>query len=279
MYLINFKLNQIKPFIVKYFFLLLLLPFLGCSDFQKVLKADDLSLKNDAAMEYYEQKKFKKASQLFAQLKDGYRTKPQAERIIFFYANCLLETKNYILSAYEFETFIKAYPKSQKVDDAYFLMAYSYYKSSPKFSLDQADTDKALDQIQEFINRYPNSERLRDANSMAEELRLKKEKKGFEIAKQYHTIKDYKASIKSLDNFIADNPGTNFRESALLIQFKSAATLALNSVDYKKLSRLEDSKSKYENFTRLYPESQYLTEAKKIFDQVVEEIVNFANQK
>ena len=47
MYLINFKLNQIKPFIVKYFFLLLLLPFLGCSDFQKVLKADDLSLKND----------------------------------------------------------------------------------------------------------------------------------------------------------------------------------------------------------------------------------------
>jgi outer membrane protein assembly factor BamD len=114
---------------------------------------------------------------------------------------------------------------------------------------------------------------------MAEELRLKKEKKGFEIAKQYHTIKDYKASIKSLDNFIADNPGTNFRESALLIQFKSAATLALNSVDYKKLSRLEDSKSKYQNFTRLYPESQYLTEAKKIFDQVVEEIVNFANQK
>ena len=102
MYLINFKLNQIKPFIVKYCFLLLLLPFLGCSDFQKVLKADDLSLKNDAAMEYYEQKKFKKASQLFAQLKDGYRTKPQAERIIFFYANCLLETKNYILSAYEF---------------------------------------------------------------------------------------------------------------------------------------------------------------------------------
>ena len=84
MYLINFKLNQIKPFIVKYCFLLLLLPFLGCSDFQKVLKADDLSLKNDAAMEYYEQKKFKKASQLFAQLKDGYRTKPQAERIIFF---------------------------------------------------------------------------------------------------------------------------------------------------------------------------------------------------
>ena len=47
MYLINFKLNQIKPFIVKYCFLLLLLPFLGCSDFQKVLKADDLFLKNE----------------------------------------------------------------------------------------------------------------------------------------------------------------------------------------------------------------------------------------
>ena len=66
-----------------------------------------------------------------------------------------METKNYILAAYEFETFVKAFPKSQKVDEAYFLMAHAYYMVSPNYSLDQTDTYEALDKLQEFINPSP----------------------------------------------------------------------------------------------------------------------------
>ena len=62
--------------------------------------------------------------------------------------------------AYEFETFVKAYPKSQKAAEAYFLMAFAHYKTSPNFSLDQTDTEEAIDKVQEFINRYPNDERM-----------------------------------------------------------------------------------------------------------------------
>ena len=249
----------------------------GCSDYQKALKTEDPGVKNKLAQSLYEQGKYRKSTQLYEQLKTSYRGKPQAERIIFFYANSLLETKNYILAAYEFETFVKAYPNSQKADEAYFLMAHAYYMISPNYSLDQTDTYEALDKLQEFINRYPQSERMDRANAMVEELRIKTEKKGFENAKQYNTIRDYKAAMKALDNFIADNPGTSYREGALFVQFSAATTLAINSVPYKKENRLEDAKSKFENFARLYPESTHMKDAKKLFKDIEQEILTFAS--
>ena len=172
----------------KYLIIILLIFLFGCSDYQKALKLEDLGNKNRIALALYEEGKYRKAEQLFEQLKELYRGKPQAERVIFFYANSMLETKKYILAAYEFETFVKSYPNSQKIDEAYFLMAYSYYMVSPNFSLDQSDTLIALDKLQEFIDKYPQSERMDNANEMVEELRIKTEKKGFEIAKQYLSL-------------------------------------------------------------------------------------------
>ena len=257
--------------------IVLLLFFVGCSDLQKALKSEDIKLKNDLALELYDQGKYQKAAQLFSQRKEIYRGKPQAERIVFFYAKSILNTRNYILAAYEFETFVKAYPKSQKAAEAYFLMAFAHYKTSPNFSLDQTDTEEAIDKVQEFINRYPNDERMPEANLMAKELREKIEKKGFETAKQYNTIRDYKAALVALDNFIADNPGTSFREAALFVQFSAASTLAINSVQYKKEKRLKDAKTKFDNFKRLYPNSDLMPDAIEMMEDIEQEIRTFAS--
>ena len=50
---------------------------------------------------------------------------------------------------------------------------------------------------------------------MISELQEKLEKKDFEIAKQYYTIRDYKASIKSNENFIASFPELNLEKSLI----------------------------------------------------------------
>jgi outer membrane protein assembly factor BamD len=115
------------------------------------------------------------------------------------------------------------------------------------------------------------------ANAMVQELRIKTEKKGFENAKQYNTIRDYKAAMKALDNFIADNPGTSFREAALFVQFSAASTLAINSVPYKKEDRLNDAKSKFKNFERLYPDSTHMRDAQKLLKDIEKEILTFAS--
>jgi outer membrane protein assembly factor BamD len=249
----------------------------SCNEFQKVLKSDDIKSKYDLAETYYENQDFRRASRLFEQIKPKYRGKPQGERITFFYANCLLNTKNYVLAAFEFESFAKAYPLSEKVEDANYFSAYAYYKQSPVFSLDQNETNNAVEKLQEFINKYPNSERMSSANDLVQELRIKLEYKAFEIAKQYNTIRDYKSAIIVLDDFISDYPGTPFREDALFYLFDSSFELAINSVDSKMLERLNDAKKLYNELIEVYPESKYIGKSNKLNESIDSKISTFAN--
>ena len=127
----------------------------------------------------------------------------------------------------------------------------------PNYSLDQENTDEAMEKLQIFIDNYPNSKYSTEANNYIRELQIKLEKKDFEISKQYYTIRDYKAAISSLDNFISNFPGTPYRENALYYKFISQYEIATNSVPSKRLERLEGAKDTYEAILRYYPESLY----------------------
>ena len=262
--------------ISRFFIWLLILFMTSCGPYQKALKSDDNKLKYDLAEAYYDEGDYRRAKGLFEQLKPLYRGKPQSERITYFYANCLLNTRSYITAAFEFESFTKAFPRSDKLEEAYYLIAYAYAEISPIFSLDQKDTEEALNKLQDYINRYPDSERLAEVNSIVEELLRKLERKSFENAKQFYTIRDYKAAIKAIDNFIGDFPGTPFREEAMFLQFRAASILAINSVFSKKNERLDTAVSYFDDFVRAYPESEFLDESISIMNDIDKEITTFA---
>ena len=260
----------------KILILFLFLFFNSCNEYQKVLRNDDIKLKYEMAESFYKKNEWRKASALFEQIQPNYRGKPQGERITYFYANSLLETKNYVLAAYQFENFIKSYPISQKVEEAAFLSALCAYKQSPRYSLDQDLTSDAINKLQSFINSYPYSDRLSEANKLVQELRIKLEKKAFEIAKQYNTIRDYKSAIKVLNSFISDFPGTTFREDALYFLFDASYLLAINSIESKKNIRLLESKKIYEELINDYPDSKYIVDLEKRILLLDKEIAIFA---
>ena len=235
--------------------------FLGtlfsCSDYQKLLNSDNASEKYKQAEVFYNSGEYRKANRLLEQIIPKYRGKPQAQRIIFFFAESYFQIKSYNLAAYQYEKFVKSFPKSDRIQEASFKAAKSYYYQSPTFSLDQEETYTAIEKLQVFINLYPNSEYSSEANQMISELQVKLEKKDFEIAKQYYTIRDYRAAIKSNDNFIASFPGTKFREEALYTKFISLYEIAINSVIYKKEDRLKELQQQFNLILRYYPDSVF----------------------
>ena len=249
---------------------------LSCNSYQKLLNSKENPPKLKAAQKYYDNGEYRRANRLYEQIIPAYRGKPQAERITFFYAKSLLEIKNYVLAAYQFESFIKAYPISQKVEEAAYLEAYCFYKQSPKFSLDQEQTFEAIDKLQNFINFYPYSENLSLANEHVQELRVKLEKKAFEIAKQYNTIRDHGSAISVLNSFIVDYPGTPFREDALFYLFDSSYKIAINSIPSKKIERLNDARKVYEELITEYPETQFLNKTATMISDIDKEIAIFA---
>ena len=184
----------------------------SCSEYQKAFKSDDTKFKYEVAVKMYEAEKYSKAIRLIEQIAPSYRGKPQAAKLFYVYSMSLYNTESYYTAGYQFEYFAANYPRSEKVEEAAFMGAKSYYQLSPKYSLDQVDTYKALDKLQTFINNYPNSQFMPEANQLVKELNEKLEKKAFEIAKQYNTTAEYfgdfKAAIVALDNFLLDHPGT-----------------------------------------------------------------------
>jgi len=91
-----------------------------------------------------------------------------------------------------------------------------------------------------------------------EQLQNKIEKKEFEVSKQYYTIRDYSSAIKSLDNFIADNPGTIFREEALYYRWLSQYEIAVNSIESRINERVTELERSLENFLRYYPDTIFI---------------------
>lgn len=248
----------------------------SCSEYQKALKSEDSGLKYAQAEKKYEQGKYAKAIRLFEQLAPNYKGKPQAEKMFYMFAMSYYKTKQYYLAGFQFETFAAGYPRSEKAEEASFLSAKCYATMSPVYSLDQGDTNKAIDKLQAFIDKYPDSEYLKEANETMKVLREKLEKKAYEIAYGYNKISDYKSAITAFDNFIADYPGTPFREKALYYRLDSSYQLALNSVPSKMEERLKQAKTAYGNLLKQFPNSEYKKEADDMLAKIETDLKQFA---
>lgn len=241
----------------------------SCGEYQKVLNKGTIEEQYKMAVKMYESKKYDKALRLFEKVTPTYRGKPQMERIQFMVAQSNFNTKSYNLAGYYFDRFTKNYPKSSKKEEAAFLSAYSYKLASPRFSLDPTDTKKALNAFQGFINAYPTSSRIEEANKHYKEIRYKLQKKEFEIAKTYYRtaeydLRNYKAAIQAFDNLLADYLGSEFKEEALFYRLKAAHDFVLKSTQRKKEGRIKDAKKAYEKLKRNYPNSKYMVASDKM---------------
>jgi outer membrane protein assembly factor BamD len=246
---------------------LLVVLFASCSEYQKALKTEDVAVKFEMATKLYDAGKYNDAIRLIEQIAPAYRGKPQAEKLFYMFSMSYYNTKQYYLASYQFESFVSGYPKSEKVEEAAYLgakcLAIQSDRTSP-YSLDQTDTFKAIEKLQGFIDAFPNSTYLPEANKTLRALNEKIEKKVYENAKGYHTIMDYKSAMVSLDNFITDYPGTPFKEDALYYKFDSAYQLAINSVPSKMEERLNVAKKAYQSLVKFKPDTKY----KKITDEM-----------
>lgn len=253
------------------------LVFSSCSHYQKVLNKGTTEEQYKLAVEMYEAKKYSKALNLFEKITPTYRGKPQMERIQFMVAQSNFNTKDYDLAGYYFDRFTQNYPTSSKKEEAAFLSAYSYMLASPSYSLDPTDTKKALNAFQGFINNYPDSKRLVEANKYYKEINYKLQKKAFEIAKVYYTTAEYspevnyKAAIVAFDNLLSEHLGSEFKEEALYYRLKAAHDLAFKSTLRRKPERIQEAILAYEKLKRNFPKTKYLKESDEMLANLKKE--------
>ena len=169
---------------------------------------------------------------------------------------------------------IKEYPTSKYTEEAQFMVGYCSYLLSPKVRLDQQTTVEAIDALQLYINLYPFSDRVTEAQKLIDELRDKLVEKSFINARLYFDFENYKAAVVALENALKEHPDSKYREDLKFMLLESKYNLAIASVFDKRDERLSSALDEYFSFVDEFPESKHKKDAEKYY-KVTARMLNY----
>jgi len=239
----------------------------SCGDYNKIVKSSDYEFKYKKAVEYYEDGEYVKAGTLFKELVNIYRGTTRADKIYYFFAKSMIGQKDYLMAGHYFRSLVKEFPTSEYAEEAQFMTGYCSYLLSPKPRLDQQVTQEAIDALALFINLYPFSDRVDEANRLIDELEDKLVYKSYLSAKLYYDFENFKASVIALNNSLEKYPDSKYREELKYMLLKSKYLLATKSVMEKQEGRYTSALDEYFSFIDEFPESKYKKEVMKFYDK------------
>ncbi|MDB5233914.1 MAG: hypothetical protein JWR44_907 [Hymenobacter sp.] len=250
----------------------------ACSNgYQKLLKSSDVNKKYEAAVKYYDKGDFFRAGTLLEDLIPLLKGRPEAEKAQFYFANTNFKQRNYVLSAFYYKSFIETYPNSEYAEEAAYLNAKSLFLDSPGYELDQTNTVSALESIQDFLNRYPESKFKAETDNMAQELQKKLENKAYESAKLYYQLRYNQAAVVALTNFQLQYPASAYAEQAAFLRLTAQYAWAQESIESKQRERYLEAVNFYQQFVDAFPKSKNLKAAQDMYDVSQAEIVKLKN--
>lgn len=266
------KIRQIVSVLMLWLFLA------SCGQYNKMLKSRDYDAKLDYAIKLYNKGDYFKALPLLEELITVYRGTKKAEQTYYYYSYTNYRIGDYETAAYDFESFSKTFPGSEYAEECSFMHAYCYYQSSPLYSLDQTSTMKAINELQLFVDRFPQSKRVDECNNLIDRLREKLERKDFEIAELYFNTDAYKAAITCYKNMLHDYPATKYREEILFKIVKSSYYLAEGSIDTKKIERYNAVMTAYAEFINAFPQSKFKGKADDYYESSQKKLDKLTNK-
>jgi len=236
----------------------------ACSEYAKVVKNDDYKRKYDLGIKLYDQKNYLKSITLLEQVYQRTPKTKEGEDSYYRLGVANFNLGDFYTAQYYLASFKDKYPTSEKREETAFLYALCAVNNSPKSSLDQAETETALNELQLFIYKFPNSDKLDTCNKLMDQLRFKIQFKDYESLKVYDRTENYKASIVTSETFLKEYPGSIYREKVWEILIYNSYLLAKYSVEDKKKERIDKTMERYSKFVLEFPNAERLEEFKNL---------------
>ena len=224
--------------------------------------------RDSAAFYFYERESYEKAAYLFEELMRLGRGDARGPEYLYHFAYSKYKQGLFISASYYFNQFTAQYPNHPKTEEAAYMVAFCYYQQADPYYLDQSYTNKAIEQFQVFVNLYPGSPKVPEANVLIQNMWEKLAHKEFEQAQLYFKVENHKAAVDAFKVFMRSYPDSRYREEASFMLFKSSVKLADASTERRMKNRYLDALETYKKFTARYPNSVYLREAEGLYDKV-----------
>ena len=235
---------------------------LSCkSQYEVLLSSNDVDAKYQAAMEYFNNRKFQKAAQLFESMSILTNGTARDDTVQYYWGLSNYRNKDYYTAESNFSRFITNFPMSPFAPDAEFYRLDCLYRATYRWELDQAPTRSCMAAIAEYMREHSNDQpHMQACDAMMRDLQERLDRKDFEAGRQYYVMEYYPAARLKLRNVLKTNADNVYREDVLYYTAMSSYHYARLSVEAKKKERYLVFVDDYLNFVGEYPESHYRSE-------------------
>ncbi|MBO5804598.1 MAG: outer membrane protein assembly factor BamD [Bacteroidales bacterium] len=256
---------------IKLFLTIVIALILGSScksEYEALLQSNDIAGKYDAAFTYFEAGKYSRAIALFESLKLAVKGTAQDDTVQYYTGMANYRWGDIFTAETCFDSFIKTFPLSVFTDRANYYYIECLYQQTLRYELDQTPTYKAMDYIESYLKKHPDTEYKGEFEAMLVDMNERLDKKAFEAAKVYYHTEDYKAAQYAFRNVLKEDASNIYREDVLYHLALSSYKYAFNSVYEKQKERYMTFTDDYYNFISEFPESKYRRELDNLSKRV-----------
>ena len=244
----------------------------SCGEYNKLLKSTDYEYKYEAAENYFAKGQYNRAATLLNELIAILKGTDKAEESLYMLGMSYYNQNDYQTAAQTFTQYYNVYPRGTFTELARFHAGKALYLDTPEPRLDQSGTYNAIQQLQMFLEYFPNSAKKDEAQNMIFALQDKLVMKEYLSAKLYYNLgnylgNNYESCVITAQNALKDYPYTNMREDLSILILRAKYEMAVFSVEDKREERYREAVDEYYAFKNEFPESKYMKDADRIFKE------------
>ena len=244
----------------------------SCGEYNKLLKSTDYEYKYEAAKNYFAKGQYNRAATLLNELIAILKGTDKAEESLYMLGMSYYNQNDYQTAAQTFTQYYNVYPRGTFTELARFHAGKALYLDTPEPRLDQSGTYNAIQQLQMFLEYFPNSAKKDEAQNMIFALQDKLVMKEYLSDKLYYNLgnylgNNYESCVITAQNALKDYPYTNMREDLSILILRAKYEMAVFSVEDKREERYREAVDEYYAFKNEFPESKYMKDADRIFKE------------
>lgn len=211
-------------------------------------------------MEKYQNEKYLDAVELFQLIVYNHPGESLVDTAQYYLAMSYHGNEDYILARVEFNRLLLNYPSSDFAVRSQFMKAVCFYESTPDhYGLDQTDVFEAIKQFEDFLIDHPESELIPQAQEYLLKARTRLAHKYYEAGMVYMHINAFKAAKIYFQLVIDDYTDT---------EYAPKATFNIARAELK-LKNYEAALAQIENFSRIFPDHEWIPGARDIAAEIL----------
>jgi outer membrane protein assembly factor BamD len=210
----------------------------------------------DKGRESLEKKRWYTAREYFQRIVDNYPQSPYRPDAKIGVGDAFLgegSTESLTLAIAEFKEFLTFYPTHARADYAQYKLGMCHFKQMRSPQRDQSESRRAVEELQTFVERYPNSELM---SEVQEKLRLARDRVStaeYQVGYFYFKQRWYPGAIERLRGLAKSDPGFTNRDA---VYFHLAESLM-------KMNMAAEALPYYDRLTKEFETSEYLVRARE----------------